>query len=105
MQELAGRAGSVVALDPRTGAVKVMYANPGYDNNHPDAKRTRDLDLQPLDAGRLSAGLDVQGRDRDGGDRQRQVHAELDRQRRLAEDDLGRAAGQRPQPELRRRSR
>jgi peptidoglycan glycosyltransferase len=34
---LAGRAGSVVAIDPRTGAVKVMYANPGYDNNHPDA--------------------------------------------------------------------
>jgi penicillin-binding protein A len=38
MQELASRAGSVVALDPRTGAVKVMYANPGYNNNHPDAK-------------------------------------------------------------------
>ena len=37
MQALAGRAGSVVALDPRTGAVKVMFANPGYDNNHPDA--------------------------------------------------------------------
>ncbi len=36
-QQLAGRAGSVVALDPRTGAVKVMFANPGYDNNHPDA--------------------------------------------------------------------
>ena len=30
---LAGRAGSVVAIDPRTGAVKVMYANPTYDNN------------------------------------------------------------------------
>ena len=27
--------GSVVALDPSTGAVKVMYANPGYDNNNP----------------------------------------------------------------------
>ncbi len=37
LQELAGRAGSVVALDPRTGAVKVMVANPGYDDNHPDA--------------------------------------------------------------------
>jgi peptidoglycan glycosyltransferase len=32
-QLLAGRKGSVVALDPRTGAVKVMYSNPGYDNN------------------------------------------------------------------------
>jgi penicillin-binding protein A len=36
--QLAGRAGSVVALDPRTGAVKVMYANPGYDDNHPFQK-------------------------------------------------------------------
>jgi penicillin-binding protein A len=36
-QDLAGRAGSVVALDPRTGAVLVMYANPGYDDNQPFA--------------------------------------------------------------------
>ncbi len=35
---LAGRHGAVVALDPRTGAVKVMVAIPGYDDNHPDAK-------------------------------------------------------------------
>jgi peptidoglycan glycosyltransferase len=33
-QGLAGRAGSVVALDPRTGAVLAMYANPTFDNNH-----------------------------------------------------------------------
>jgi peptidoglycan glycosyltransferase len=32
--ELAGRAGAVVALNPQTGAVKVMYANPSYDDNH-----------------------------------------------------------------------
>jgi penicillin-binding protein A len=37
VQELAGRGGSVVALDPRTGAVKVMYANPTYDDNNVDA--------------------------------------------------------------------
>jgi peptidoglycan glycosyltransferase len=37
LQQLNGQAGSVVALDPRTGAVKVMVANPGYDDNHPDA--------------------------------------------------------------------
>ena len=37
-QALAGRAGSVVALDPSTGAVKVMYSNPGYDDNNPPAK-------------------------------------------------------------------
>jgi peptidoglycan glycosyltransferase len=30
---LAGRAGSVVALDPRTGRVKVMASNPSYDPN------------------------------------------------------------------------
>jgi len=33
VQGLAGQAGSVVAIDPRTGAVKVMYSNPSYDNN------------------------------------------------------------------------
>lgn len=37
IQQLAGRAGSVVALDPRTGSIYVMIANPGYDNNHPSA--------------------------------------------------------------------
>jgi peptidoglycan glycosyltransferase len=36
-QLLAGRAGSVVALNPRNGAIKVMYANPGYDDNTPSA--------------------------------------------------------------------
>jgi peptidoglycan glycosyltransferase len=36
-QALAGQAGSVVAIDPSTGAVKVMYANPSYDDNHVDA--------------------------------------------------------------------
>ncbi|MDQ6607290.1 MAG: penicillin-binding transpeptidase domain-containing protein [Actinomycetota bacterium] len=36
VKELAGRAGSVVALNPQTGAVKVMYANASYDDNHPD---------------------------------------------------------------------
>jgi peptidoglycan glycosyltransferase len=36
-QALAGQAGSVVAMDPRTGAIKVMYSNPSYNSNHPDA--------------------------------------------------------------------
>ena len=39
-QALAGMAGSVVALDPATGAVKVMYANPGYNDNDPPTKST-----------------------------------------------------------------
>ncbi len=38
IQQLAGRAGSVVALDPQTGAVQVMYSNPTYDDNNVDAK-------------------------------------------------------------------
>jgi peptidoglycan glycosyltransferase len=37
VQQLAGQVGSVVALNPSTGAVKVMYANPSYDNNNPSA--------------------------------------------------------------------
>ena len=32
---LDGQAGSVVALNPRTGAVLTMYSNPTYDDNHP----------------------------------------------------------------------
>jgi len=34
-QALAGRDGSVVALNPRTGAVLVMYSNPSYNDNDP----------------------------------------------------------------------
>lgn len=37
-QALAGQDGSVVAIDPSTGAVKVMYANPTYNDNNVDAK-------------------------------------------------------------------
>jgi peptidoglycan glycosyltransferase len=36
-QGLAGRAGSVVALDPSTGAVLAMYSDPSYNDNHPNA--------------------------------------------------------------------
>jgi peptidoglycan glycosyltransferase len=34
---LAGRPGSVVAIVPQTGAVKVLYSNPGYNDNDPNA--------------------------------------------------------------------
>jgi peptidoglycan glycosyltransferase len=34
VQLLAGRAGAVVAITPSTGAVKVLYASPSYDDNH-----------------------------------------------------------------------
>jgi peptidoglycan glycosyltransferase len=36
-QGLAGRVGSVVALNPRTGAVLAMYSNPTYNPNKPNA--------------------------------------------------------------------
>jgi peptidoglycan glycosyltransferase len=36
-QQLTGQAGSVVALNPQTGAVLAMYSNPTYDANHPSA--------------------------------------------------------------------
>jgi peptidoglycan glycosyltransferase len=35
---LAGRPGSVVALVPQTGGVKVLYSNPSYNDNAPTAK-------------------------------------------------------------------
>ncbi len=34
---LGGRPGSVVALNPQTGAVLAMYSDPSYDDNHPNA--------------------------------------------------------------------
>jgi penicillin-binding protein A len=37
VQQLAGQNGSVVALNPKTGAVEVMYANPSYNDNNVDA--------------------------------------------------------------------
>lgn len=39
-QQLAGRPGSVVALNPQTGAVLAMYSNPAYDANNPTACKT-----------------------------------------------------------------
>jgi peptidoglycan glycosyltransferase len=45
---LAGRKGSVVALDPRTGAVKVMASVPGYDPSRLRSVRTfRGLNRDP----------------------------------------------------------
>jgi peptidoglycan glycosyltransferase len=39
-QLLGGRAGSVVAIVPGTGAIRVMASNPSYDNNHLSAPCT-----------------------------------------------------------------
>ena len=40
---LAGRAGAVVAITPSTGAVKVLYASPSYDDNHYNPATTSTL--------------------------------------------------------------
>jgi penicillin-binding protein A len=40
VQQLGAQHGSVVALNPKTGAVKVMYANPSYNDNKVDAPGT-----------------------------------------------------------------
>ena len=44
VQLLAGRAGAVVAITPRTGAIKVLYGSPSYDDNHYDPATTSTLD-------------------------------------------------------------
>jgi peptidoglycan glycosyltransferase len=55
-QELAGRAGSVVALDPRTGAVKVMYSYPSYNDNHPLVQGPDTSQLNRATQGRYPPG-------------------------------------------------
>jgi peptidoglycan glycosyltransferase len=55
-QELAGRAGSVVALDPRTGAVLAMYSNPSYDDNHYSAPCADSCQLNRATQGRYPPG-------------------------------------------------
>jgi peptidoglycan glycosyltransferase len=55
-QDLDGRDGSVVALDPRTGAVLAMYSNPTYDNNHPSAPCSDACQLNRATQGRYPPG-------------------------------------------------
>jgi penicillin-binding protein A len=55
-EALAGRAGSVVALDPQTGAVKVMYANPGYNSNDPHACTQKGCELNRSTQGQYPPG-------------------------------------------------
>ena len=80
--------GAVVAIEPQTGAVRVMASNPPYDpNRDPDdleRARTRTPDAPLLNRatqGQLPAGLDLQGGDRRRGARQRHVHAGHDDRR------------------------
>ena len=76
--------GAVVALDPRTGAVRVMASTPGFNPNSlgsPSsfAKLASDAKGRPL-VNRATQfgyapGLDLQGRHGDGRDRHGHLHA------------------------------
>ena len=77
-QALGDRAGSVVALDPRTGALLAFWSYPSYDPNPISSldgarcqgglerrqRRARQAAAGPPVPGALPAGLDVQDRDR-----------------------------------------
>ena len=92
LEALGSNCGAVVALDPRTGRVRVMVSSPSYNPNdveqnfgriekiRADCKPASPL-LNRATPGALPAGLDLQGRDRVGSARLAQVHARLDLQR------------------------
>ena len=99
-QALGDREGSVVALDPRTGAILAMYSQPELrpepagqprlrrGRGGPRRRCWRDP-AKPLLAnavpGALPAGLDVQGDHRHGRPRQRHRHAARPSTRRTSE--------------------
>ena len=80
------------------GRVRAMVSVPGYDPNSipgqllRPAPRARVAAAQPHRAERISARLDLQGRDGHGGARQRALHAPVVRRREVAEGDRRRAA-------------
>jgi penicillin-binding protein A len=55
-QELAGRPGSVVALNPQNGAVLAMYSDPSYDDNHPQAPCSDSCQVNRATQGRYPPG-------------------------------------------------
>ena len=107
---LGGQPGAVVAIEPKTGKVRALVSEPPYNpNDYPNRFKQLNKDdrlaaARPRHPGPLPAGLDLQGRDRDRGDRQRQVHPRLgDRRARPIEVQGIPLANRRR--ELRRRSR
>ena len=93
-QQLAGRAGAVVALNPQTGAVKVMYANPSYNDNATATGRNGGSTFNSAIQAGYPPGSTFKIVTATAGDRQRPVHAELDRQRQVSGHHLRGAAVQ-----------
>ena len=60
-QQLAGRTGAVVVLDPRTGAIRVMYGNATHDVYSPGAAFEIVTTAAALDSGRYTAGSLIAG--------------------------------------------
>jgi peptidoglycan glycosyltransferase len=60
-QQLAGRPGAVVVLDPRTGAIKVMYGNATHHEYAPGAAFEIVTAAAALDSGRYTAGSRIAG--------------------------------------------
>ena len=91
--------------DPRDGEQSELQ--PERDQEHQGARRARargrSAAARPRGGGAVRPRLDLQGRDRDGGDRQRPLHAELDHQRRLADHRRQPAASERRRLQLRSR--
>ncbi len=96
-----GRLGGRARSEDGRGAGDVRQSDLRRQQPRPEGVHGAVVPGQQLDPGRVAARLDVQGGHRDGRDRQRRVHAQLGGQRRLAQDDLGRPAPERQQPELR----
>jgi penicillin-binding protein A len=61
-RQLAGRPGAVVVLDPRTGAIKVMYGNATHDEYSPGSAFELVTAAAALDSGRYRADSLIAGR-------------------------------------------
>ena len=61
-RQLAGRPGAVVVLDPRTGAIRVMYGNATHDAYSPGASFEIVTAAAALDSGRYTAGSRIAGK-------------------------------------------
>ena len=74
------RAGTAQRRGHRDGLLAQLQPEPAQNERRLRAARPRQLRAadQPRHPVRLRARLDLQGRDRDGGDRQREVHAGID---------------------------